>query len=397
MRQPSLLVRILVTATAVTVLTSCSAGTEPVGPTATFMPTASVSASEDPAASQRGAAPTGLAVGTTVQVAADEVRLRTSAGTAGTITGSLVRGDMARVTGGPIESDGYTWYEVDGSAGRGWLAAGDESDPWIVSAADAAAAEALFRFSYGCDVTPPLVPPAFTLMSDGRVVVAGGDGWADGGWQVRQLTDAGLEQALAATLERPELQRSAEYWPERRPGADDPPGHGLCVYRFAAASGSGPVVVTSVSWFGEPEESTYYLPAPERRSLDLLARQLMKGGTFLGAEAWASAAHAYATDSFLVWTWQEVGPTGTDLPVLTETGPLGSSIEVFGEPVERGRCGYLTPEEAASLGAVLTAGGQPFSPSAISYGSVRTDDGWYTVVVSPRTPDGYPTCGDLPQ
>lgn len=389
--------RLLVAATTAAVLGSC--GGAVVDTQESRSATASASAFASAAAGGPGVSPepAGLVIGTEVRVIADEVRLRASAGTDGTITGSLVRDATARVTDGPIEADGYTWYEVDGPDGLGWLAAGDGTDPWIVSVPERTTAEVLFRFRFACDVTPPLVPPAFTLLTDGRVVVAGGGGWAEGAWQVRQLTDAGLQQALAATVDRPELQRSAEFRPERRPGVGDPPGHGGCAYTFTAGSGVDGVVVRSTSWFGEPEESTYYLPSPERRSLDQLARQLMEGGTFLSGEAWAGPAERYAADSFLVWMFPEPSLGGADLPALTEPGPLGSSLEEFGEPVPGGRCGYLAVADATSLGSSLAARGQPFSAYAISYGSVQADEDSYTLVISPRTPDGYPTCADLPR
>jgi hypothetical protein len=38
----------------------------------------------------------------------------------------------------------------------------------------------------------------------------------------------------------------------------------------------------------------------------------------------------------------------------------------------------------------------PLTRNAVSYLTVQTESGWANVVTSPLTPDGFPTCGDVP-
>jgi hypothetical protein len=76
----------------------------------------------------------------------DGVTLRESPGTAGDRIGTLTRGSMNYVVDGPVDADGYTWYQLSGPGGYGsacvdptltdplectwfgWAAVGDPSD-----------------------------------------------------------------------------------------------------------------------------------------------------------------------------------------------------------------------------------------------------------------------------
>jgi hypothetical protein len=330
--------------------------------------------------------------GTTVQVVADAVRVRSAPGTDADLLGVLPRDTRATVIGGPTDADGYTWYEVDGPDAGGWVAAGDAEDRWIVAVPGVDTSELAFRFSYRCDVTPPLVAPAFTLTADRQVVFASPE---TGGWRTGRLTEAAFADLGAITIERPELARSADYGLERRPGAGEPPGHGLCVYEFTLGPPDERVRVTSVGWLGDEEESTYYLPAPERRALDDVARRLMRGAGFIPDSAWSDPPAEYRAATHLVWLWFESGSPTAGAPSLDDLSVLERG-EAFGEPIGSGRCGYLERSEAEELAAAFAESRPPLDLGTVSYLTAASGSGWVTVVTSPMTPDGYPTCGDVP-
>lgn len=65
----------------------------------------------------------GFARGDSVLVNTDALNMRTSGGLTNSIITVLYSGHQLTITGGPVESDGYTWYQVDaGSSGSGWVA-----------------------------------------------------------------------------------------------------------------------------------------------------------------------------------------------------------------------------------------------------------------------------------
>lgn len=55
-----------------------------------------------------------IAVGTVVTAAIDGVTLRESPGTDGNRIGTLARGSLNYVLDGPVDADGYTWYQLSG-------------------------------------------------------------------------------------------------------------------------------------------------------------------------------------------------------------------------------------------------------------------------------------------
>jgi len=329
-------------------------------------------------------------IGTVIQILAEAIRLRETPDTSAGIVSAMTRDMTAAVIGGPTESDGYTWLEVDGPDGTGWLATGDSEDRWIVAVPDFDRAELAFRFRYMCDVTPPLVPPALTVTADRDVLLTSGPD--AGGWQIGRLTPEAFSD-LMAVAQHPALQRSAEYSPELRADAGDPPGHGLCVYQFTLGAPDDRVHVTSVSWFGDEEESAYYVPSPERRELDELARRLMLGRDLFADAAWEQQPAAYEADHFLVWIVAELGLPSAGAPSIDDLHMLGDPAR-FGEPIRSGRCGYLDRAEAEQMATVFAGSPSPMAPNDVSYLTVSSDAGSLTVVTSPITPDGFPTCGD---
>lgn len=62
-----------------------------------------------------------IAAGATVFVNTDLLNLRELASTSGAVVSELASGATATVLDGPVEADGYTWYQVETSAGTGWV------------------------------------------------------------------------------------------------------------------------------------------------------------------------------------------------------------------------------------------------------------------------------------
>lgn len=62
--------------------------------------------------------------GETVMVNGDELNLRSQPGLDGTIVAQLPLGKEAVITGGPVEADGYSWYQITltGTHPDGWVA-----------------------------------------------------------------------------------------------------------------------------------------------------------------------------------------------------------------------------------------------------------------------------------
>ena len=95
---------------------------------------------------QATAAPTvtstvGLAPGGQAQVAASIVNVRADAKASATQVGQLTEGTVVTVTGGPVQADSYTWYQVDNGSGlTGWVASGPPDSPWLEPQASGTAA-----------------------------------------------------------------------------------------------------------------------------------------------------------------------------------------------------------------------------------------------------------------
>jgi spore germination protein YaaH len=82
-----------------------------------------------------------LAPGGFGSVQVDALKLRAAAGTSAAIVGTVNTGDIVAVTGGPVDADGYTWYEVtapiaqwgpvDPAETGVWLAGGSSSVTYV--------------------------------------------------------------------------------------------------------------------------------------------------------------------------------------------------------------------------------------------------------------------------
>lgn len=271
----------------------------------------------------------------------------------------------------------------------------------------AAADELLLRIvaGGGGPTYPSGLLPWMTLMADGTLV-----------WQpvppetetsslvTRQLSPQGLEDLRDIVFGTGLFEESANYELEQRPGAPEPPGRGIGVFVFTAGSGDEEVVVRSVEWLGEEEESTYYQPSPEREELDALARALRDPESMLGADAWAGPAEPYeGADYQLVLIPQRDTPPFGNLDVselpLEYDGPLDEYGEEAGDPrPPLTRCGVISRDQAAGIVQALA----DVDPGAIGMDRATTPatldwaegNGTVDLFLMPRMPDGFPECED---
>lgn len=394
-RGPSLAVRAGLLAA---VLAACASASptlsEPPVPDASASAPAASASAGDPGSAppSEGAAGDGAIM----QVVADELSMRAEAGTAATLVGTLGRGIAVRIESGPQEADGFTWFEVvDADGRRGWAAEGDGTDLWLAAIPDMTGATPMLILDYGCDVIGPINPPATTVLDDGRVIAT--DQAAGSGWIVRQLSESGLEEVREGVLESPYLQASAEYRPQPRPDAGDPPGHGACSYTFTIPTGAEPIVVTTVGWFGDEEERTFYEPSPERKSLDGVARNLIAIDGVLGEEAWEGPGLPFVAAEYSLHIGAGLGPApedaGTIDPDELGLGDIGS----FGSPAGSGRCATISRAQAFEIARVLHESNAALEVrlDAVTFPYFATDAGWFSAALTPVFPNGQPACASI--
>lgn len=347
------------------------------GPATASAPVASESGQPSPTATGAEPTPSGEAPASNIlQVVADELRMRAEAGTDAALVGTLGRGAPVRVDSGPVEADGFTWYEVTDLAGRqGWAADGDGVDAWLSSIPDLTSPAPILTLTYGCDVLGPINPPATTVLDDGHVLMTQGPA---GEWSVRQLSESGLQEIRDDVFGSSHLQASAQYEPQRRADAGEPPGHGACLYTFTVPTEDEPIVVSAVGWFGDEEEAQFYVPSPERKALTAIARNLIAIGEVLGDDAWEAPAYPYIAREFAVAIGPDVDP---------DTLGLGDA-EWSQDPAGAGDCAIISRGEAFEAARIVNEDG-PSQP-------VRLDSAYFSpMVLVPRTPDGYPDCSDI--
>lgn len=368
------------------VLAACGADAIPSTP----LPSTTTSASDDVTPSSTAGASSDFAAGSVVQVVADELRIRPQPGTAGEATDSLERGAVVRIEEGPTDADGYAWYRVVGLDGEaGWVAAGDASDAWLGSTPTSSAGR-LIELDYGCDVLGPVRMPTTTIFDDGTVIatVPGG-----GTLELARLTTGGLATIRADLIDLPALQRSAEYVPVPLPGAE-PPGHGACHYRFTVGPDPDPIVVRSISWFGDEEEREFYEPSPERRILDAVAANLIAVRSVLDDALWVdNRGLPYVGTEYTLWL-TTAGGARPQATVEYEDLGLASPWRELGDARGEGRCAVVSIATAFRVVAALRAGGYEAGLDGLSSGDARDAEEGIGLLMAPRTPLGRPACDD---
>jgi hypothetical protein len=353
-------------------------------------PTTSISPSATQTTTPSGSPPT-TADHEMMQVVSDALRLRATAGTDADLVGTLARGSTVRVESGPNESDGYSWLEVVDLADRqGWAAVGDGADLWLAPIPDLTSGTPILTLEFGCDVVPPINPPATTVLEDGWVLTT--ERVAEGGWIVRRLTASGLNELRVDVLGSPYLQSSATYQPLPLPGVE-PPGHGACLYTFTIATDGEPIVVASVNWFGDEEETQFYELSPERKAVDGIARNLIAIDDILPDDAWEGPSLPYVAPEYLLAIGDGTGPPPEGAPAIQPAALGLGDLDAFGDPHGQGRCGMLTRAQAFEVARVLNAtGAASVRLDHVTYQSFTIANGWVNARVAPRFPGGDPDC-----
>lgn len=257
--------------------------------------------------------------------------------------------------------------------------------------------ELVLRLESICDVSPPQSIPRISVMGDGTVI------WyslADEARQImtRQLTPDGLAELTDYLFSGGLFSVNAEYEPVQRPGTPEPPGHGVCLHTYTVDDGA--IVVRSTSWFGEPEESTYYEPAPERQALDQLATELIDPESLVADDAWSGPAAEYEGTEYqlLLHAVRDNFIPSTGSPDASEVPwPFQVPLDQFGQAGidETYRCGNISREAAL---AIVDAIADPDAEHPLVgfpfYASIEwaEGNGWAEVNMVPLMPDGYPQC-----
>ncbi len=251
-----------------------------------------------------------------------------------------------------------------------------------------------------CDAVPPVVVPSTTVLEDGRVV------WRtdDGTYVVRQLTPDSLADFRERVRSTGLFEQSGRFEVERLPGAE-PPGHGACLWGFTWSEGGGEAVeVSSVNWQGDEEEETYYQPAPERRTLDELARQLMDPEAWYDDAGWVQPeAVPFEPHQYLVLASvtlpqfaTEGAPDFDDISWPFDAPPDQFGVEFgFGDPPTR--CDVVDAAAAEALAEELAATGlEQFETRPLSGAGAALPWAARNAAVSftfwPSLPDGRPGC-----
>ncbi|HEU5325688.1 MAG TPA: hypothetical protein VFV59_07380, partial [Candidatus Limnocylindria bacterium] len=304
----------------------------------------------------------------------------------------LAWGAVASVLEGPTEADGFTWYRLEADDGAtGWAAAGDAEDDWLVPVLVPSEADLRIQVSSACDVVGPLATPDTTVLEDGLVVTS----TFSGGYVAGVLSAEGMGSLETEILSNPYLQQDGDYVPVPRAGAGEPPGHGACTYTFVVGSGDNPVRVSSVSWFGDAEESQFWEPAPERRALTQIAQSLSDIESVLPSTAWTAEPLPYVAENYVMWLIAESGPMAGSFVEIADLN-LAASADAFGDAVtDISRCGVLSREQARRVHAGLRAAGFESGLAGFVGGPMRDGDSGYSLLIAPQTPVGEPGCDGL--
>ena len=257
-----------------------------------------------------------------------------------------------------------------------------------------------------CDVTPPVIMPAIIVTGDGRVVwqATRDDGPATE-YRVRTLSADGLAELHDRLRSTGLFDESARYEVESLPDVE-PPGMGGCLQTFVhAADGADPVVVESGAWYGDELEEQYFVPSPERRTLNELLDALRDPEGMLGDDAWTDERATFAPDRYMVVAVSTVPELVTEgAPDVDEiTWPFDEGPDAFGEEITSGagtgRCGIADATRVRTLADELAAAGlDQFAGDLMGVGATLP---WASqgvaldVAIWPVIVDGAPACDDV--
>jgi hypothetical protein len=200
--------------------------------------------------------------------------------------------------------------------------------------------------------------PGTTILDDGRII------WSD---NFGRAVESRLgPDALARVRHRVEttdaLDRSANYFPERRPGPE-PPGHGVGGFQFEVLRDGRSIVVIASDPRSFAGEEAYWVIPPEMDVLGRLADRLNDPVAWLGSDGFVKAEEPYRADRFLVEIQLDRAGFGSEADVDAVHWPFGEPIESVGEPFDPGfegpemRCLIIDSTVASlTVAAELAAG-----------------------------------------
>jgi uncharacterized protein YgiM (DUF1202 family) len=143
-----------------------------------------------------------LDVGMTAEITSDHVNIRPSASLSATVNGQLWPGDTVTIVDGPVMSEGYTWFSVEGKW-SGWVV-----DVWLAPTAPAGITIGSTVRVFGGELNlrsgPSTADAVATILPDGAVVeVLDGPQQGDGhDWYRVSSSRYGTGWAVADWLER---------------------------------------------------------------------------------------------------------------------------------------------------------------------------------------------------
>jgi hypothetical protein len=266
--------------------------------------------------------------------------------------------------------------------------------------------ELMLRFTQPCDVVPPILTPRVTFLHDGRVIWYRDDP-ADpfaSGYLIRQLTSAGIDELRARITELGIFTEDAFYGIELRSGEQPRYVGGVCsnIYAWSENPGAEPVDVEAIMWLGD-ENEVVNEPAPERRALDSLARAVGEPEAWLADDAYwmTDPAVTYEpTDYVLLITLSDPRAATPGAPDVDDVWPFPESPDEFGEvradAIPEQRCVAAAPDLVRGMADALATAGLEQFEGELNGANVTLP--WaergaaVDIYVSPRMPDGAPTC-----
>jgi hypothetical protein len=242
--------------------------------------------------------------------------------------------------------------------------------------------------------------PGTTILDGGRII------WSDDFG--RPIESRLLPQALAqvkAQLEASDaLDRSGNYSPELRPGAQ-PPGHGASGYVFDLVRDGEPIVVAANDRTSFEGEGELWIFPPEMDELSELGRRLSDPVAWLGADAFTKPIRPYQATTFLVEIHLYPTAGGGSIPDVDDVRwPFGEPIERVGAAFDSGdggpdsRCLLIDAALASLTVAAEQAAGMTRNiqdwESSIDYEWPRVG-GFVTVELTHVLPYETGTCAQL--
>lgn len=253
------------------------------------------------------------------------------------------------------------------------------------------------RLTWVSDVMVPI--PGTTVLDDGRVIWAVGDGVVE-----RQLTEAGLAWLRAQLDATGALGSNHIVDATLKPGAQPAP-RGVTMYAFQLEREGARIKVVAGDPRDYAHESALWVIPPEMPILAELARGLQDPQSWIEPALWVGPAEPYQAQAYLVIIDLETGPPAfgrmeDDIdtiawPFTIPIDKVGKPYMQGGRPVENQRCLVATAEVARSMADAEAAAGRSRALDVWMFGLVyhwKRGDGYVGVISQPMLPYQSPDC-----